>query len=595
MTAMISRWHGSRTRGPLARGLSCLAAALACGAGLAAQSTLRVSVDSNGAAGSGLNDAPAISGDGRWTAFASLAEDLVPGDGNGVFDVFVHDSESGTTERASVSTAGAEADGPSGGVGNPGISADGRFVVFDSLATNLVANDTNGVRDVFVRDRLTGTTRRASVSSSGAQASAGSDDPAISADGRYVVFSSAASDLDPADTNGFTDVFRHDLLTGATIIASLSSSGAAGFGVSAYADVSADGWFVTFANEGDTLAPGDANGTFDVYVRDTLTGTTTRVSVDDAGAAANGIAGGGVGAVAISADGRFVAFDAEASNLVAGDANQTLDVFVHDRAAGTTVCASVATSGAPSNGGSFLPAISADGRYVAFASAGTDLAAGDTNGSADIFVRDLVLSTTTLATVGYLGGAANSATFWPSLSGDGRRVAFTSLASNLIPDDADHWDAFVRDLTGCSPSIATYCVAGTTSHGCVPSISGSGLPSASAGSGFVIQVDAVEGGRDGIVFYGISGPDLVPFGGGTSFLCVRQPLQRTGVLSSGGAPGSCDGALSIDWNLFLTAHSGPLGAPFFGGKTVWAQAWFRDPGAPGGTNLSDGLWFTVCP
>jgi hypothetical protein len=181
------------------------------------------------------------------------------------------------------------------------------------------------------------------------------------------------------------------------------------------------------------------------------------------------------------------------------------------------------------------------------------------------------------------------------MSRDASHVAFGNNLGTLLHNDSyGNIEVFLFDRLGCSSTVATYCVAGTTSHGCVPSISGAGTPSASAGSGFLIEVSSLEGQREGLVFYGISGPALTPFGGGSSFLCVNHPQQRTGALSSGGTAGSCDGHLAVDWNHFIAVHGG-VGVPFFGTETVWAQAWFRDPGASGGTNLSNALWFTVCP
>mgnify|MGYP001245501741 CR=1 FL=1 len=142
---------------------------------------------------------------------------------------------------------------------------------------------------------------------------------------------------------------------------------------------------------------------------------------------------------------------------------------------------------------------------------------------------------------------------------------------------------------------STYCTAGTTSNGCVPQISGSGQPSASAASGFTIAANAVEGQKSGLILYGVTGRLAAPWFGGSSYLCVKSPAQRTGTLNSGGTAGSCDGVMSIDWNAYMSSHPNALGQPLQVGQVVNAQAWFRDPAAPGETNLSNGLEFTVCP
>ena len=287
------------------------------------------------------------------------------------------------TERVSVSTAGAEGDSGSGSVA---ISGDGRFVAFQSFAANLVAGDTNGVADVFVRDRQTGTTERVSVSSGGAQGNGFSFDPAISADGRWVAFASTATNLVAGDTNGFTDVFVHDRQTGTTERASLSIFGDQGDGNSFGPSISADGQCVAFTSGATNLlgfgqpagplgvgmgpGPGDTNGFCDVFVRDLQAATTERVSVSSTGEEGDDDSQD----ADISADGRFVAFDSEATNLVSNDVNGANDVFVHDRQTGVTELVSVnCVAGGGANGDSFSPCLSADGQQVAYCSFATDL------------------------------------------------------------------------------------------------------------------------------------------------------------------------------------------------------------------------------
>ena len=144
-------------------------------------------------------------------------------------------------------------------------------------------------------------------------------------------------------------------------------------------------------------------------------------------------------------------------------------------------------------------------------------------------------------------------------------------------------------------AVSAYCTAGTTTHGCVPSIGGTGTPSASASSGFTIAVANVEGQKSGLVFYGVSGATAAAWGTGTSLLCVKAPTQRTTNQNSGGTTNACDGALSLDWNAYIAAHPAALGQPFAVGDSVWAQGWFRDPSASKTTNLSNGLRFVLCP
>jgi Tol biopolymer transport system component len=343
--------------------------------------TGRVSVDSAGAQENSSSYQSDISADGRYVAFMSFASNLVAGDTNGFYDIFVHDRVTGTTERVSVDSAGAQGNGQSL---NPSISADGRYVAFHSDAINLVPGDTNPAGDIFVHDRVTGATERVSVDSAAAQGNGGSYAPSISADGRYVAFNSLASNLVPGDTNGAPDVFVHDRATGKTKRVSVGSAGAQGNDWSYAPSISGDGRYVAFDSSASNLVPGDTNGSDDVFVHDRLTGTTERVSVDSAGVEGHSYSD----SPSISADGRYVAFNSDAITLVLGDTNGVLDVFVHDRVTGATERVSVDSAGAQGNGGSYAPSISAHGRYVAFLSTASNLVSGDTNNNDDVFVHD---------------------------------------------------------------------------------------------------------------------------------------------------------------------------------------------------------------
>ncbi|MBI2899935.1 MAG: PD40 domain-containing protein [Planctomycetes bacterium] len=347
--------------------------------------TLRINRSSDGAeAVGGMSLSPAVTPDGRFVAFHSSATNLVPGDTNGVVDVFVHDVEAGATTRVSVDSSGAEGNGSSV---FPAITPDGRYVAFHSWAPNLVAGDTNGELDVFLHDRQTGQTVRVSVDSGGGQALFDSSSASISTDGRYVAFTSYAPDLVPGDSNGLADIFVRDLQTGTTERVSLDGAGGQAVGGDSYEPVlSSDGRYVAFHSWASNLVAGDTNADADVFVHDRQTGATTRVSVSSAGAEA---AGGPSYGPSISADGRYVAFDSTATNLVAGDTNGYADVFVHDRQTGETVRISLGQGGAESAGGdSIFASLSPDGRYVAFESTATNLVAGDGNGKSDIFVYD---------------------------------------------------------------------------------------------------------------------------------------------------------------------------------------------------------------
>ncbi|MEA3402517.1 MAG: FlgD immunoglobulin-like domain containing protein [Armatimonadota bacterium] len=289
-----------------------------------ARTTERVSVANDGSQGSNYSALPSISADGRYVAFEALASNLVPGDTNNYRDVFVHDRHTGQTTRVSVASDGWQANHRAC---CPSISADGRYVAFEALSSNLVPGDTNGWWDVFVHDQQTGQTTRVSVASDGIQADGLSFAPSISADGRYVAFYSDAVNLVPVDTNGWWDVFVHDQQTGQTTRVSVASDGTQGNDRSRGPSISADGRYVAFNSYASNLVPGDTNGQRDIFVHDPQTGQTTRVSVASDRTQANG----GSYRPSISADGHYLAFESWASNLVPADTNRTGDVFVHDR------------------------------------------------------------------------------------------------------------------------------------------------------------------------------------------------------------------------------------------------------------------------
>jgi hypothetical protein len=412
---------------------------------IANSTTYRVSLSSGGAQGNDDAERVTISANGRYTVFASDADNLVNDDTNAVKDVFVHDRQTGQTSRASVASGGVQANGASYALYGTSISADGRFVTFASYADNLVSGDTNAMEDIFVHDLQTGQTSRVSIASDGSQGNGQSSGPAISADGRYVAFYSEADNLVSNDTNDSFDIFVHDRQTGQTSRASVASNGVQGNMSSQLVSISEDGRYVAFFSNAGNLVSGDDNYEADIFVRDRQAGQTSRVSVASDGTQANGLSW----ASSISADGRFVAFESEADNLVSGDTNAAQDIFVHDRQTGQTARVSVASDGAQANGISSWPSISADGRYIAFESQASNLVSGDTNATVDIFVHDQATGQTTRVSVAWDGRQATSLSASgtaSSLSGDGRYAAFYSYASNLVSGDTNHvGDAFVRD------------------------------------------------------------------------------------------------------------------------------------------------------
>jgi Tol biopolymer transport system component len=389
----------------------------------------QVSVTRKGGDPSGLSGTfgATMSSDGRYVAFESTSGDLVAGDHTREWaDIFVRDLVTGVTVRASVDRDGGD---PNDNSVKPSISADGRYVAFESSATDLVPGDTNQYYDIYVRDVVAGTTVRASVDALGGNPDWWCTDPVISPDGRYVSFQSSASDLVPGDDNGFRDTFARDLVSGTTARVSLDTDGGDANGDSTSGTFSANGRYLAFTSWATDLVDGeDANNIFDTFVRDLATGTTVRASFDFEGGDPNG----GTSAVAISADGRYVALNSWASDLVPEDVNDRGDAFVRDLLTGTTTRVSVDTRGRDPNRHSFAFAMTADGRLVGWSSLATDVVDRDENGEADVFIRDLEAGTSTRVSLDAEGLDANGPSWGSSMTPDGRHVAFVSEASDLV-------------------------------------------------------------------------------------------------------------------------------------------------------------------
>lgn len=443
--------------------------------------TSAVSVSSAGVVGDSGSNYADMTPDGRFVSFASMASNLVPGDTNGVGDVFVRDRRSGATERVSVGLKGVQGDGDSNILGistNTAISDDGRYVAFKSEATNLVRGDRNGATDVFVHDRATGTTERVSLDNAGREIPGGGDEPSISPDGRYVAFTNfvgvfvrdrlLGTTERVSDNNGSPavsadgryvafssgDVFVRDRLLQTTEQANVSSSGAQTDGPCWLSGISADGRYIAFTSFPSNSLP--LLGAPGVFVRDRMLRKTERVSVDSDGVGFEWATTSLVSlADGISADGRYVAFSGSGAHSPGG-------VFVRDRVEGATQRVSVSSEGAQASGSD--AAISADGRFVAFTSDESNLVADDTNFLADGFVRDRLLGKTERVTVTNDGTQAlgrqaiGSGSRVSAISADGRYVTFTSDAANLVAADATGhrpWQLFVRDRSAQATTLVS--------------------------------------------------------------------------------------------------------------------------------------------
>jgi Tol biopolymer transport system component len=459
--------------------------------------TFLVSQSSEGVQANRLSEQPAITASGRWVAFTSEASTLVPGDTNGSEDVFVRDTEQNVTVRLSLSNVGEQGNDDSF---QPSISSDGRFVAFASAATNFIPGcsefcggpyvyvrdrdlDGNGVFDQEMVDEEPGVaTVMISVDDDGELGFGANNDPAISGEGRYVAFvsNSSGGDLDPDNSNDNFDVFVRDRDTDSDGIydepglvdTQLVSRSAAGEGNFDSVDpaISSNGQVVTFTSDATDLGPPDSNGVSDIYARELGTNTTSRVSISTSEAEANGASVQST----VDATGRWIAFASDATNLLLPDPDTNnfcdidedgvfdencRDVFIRDRTDGTTILASVNSKGVQGNGRSIDPDITADGRYVAFASLASNLRRGDTNRARDVFVRDQFLELdgdpepegrTNRVSISAEGDETppRSVSQTPAASDDGRFVAFVSDAPNLVGRDENE-DGICDPDSGC--------------------------------------------------------------------------------------------------------------------------------------------------
>ncbi len=340
----------------------------------------------------------------------------------------------------------------------PQVSATGQFVVYSSHASNLVKNDSNQSDDIFVYDQATKKHTRVSVNSEGEQANGGSWSPSISANGRYIVFHSVASNLVPNDTNKAIDIFLHDRMKGKTTRVNLNQKGEQANDHSYYATISANGNHIAFQSTASNLVEQDTNKKSDIFVFKRTTGVLSRISVNSDGEQADNYSY----SASISADGRYIAFGSTASNLLSMHGNKKHNkghIFVHDQHTATTTQVSINRHGQPANSYSYYPSISGDGQSIAFRSEATNLVDNDDNGFSDSFVYDLQHRTITRVNVSSLGQQANSETRDPVMSANGRYVVFQSNADNLVADDDNHIaDIFVHDRqTGTTRRVNISC------------------------------------------------------------------------------------------------------------------------------------------
>ena len=404
--------------------------------------TDRASVTASGTAGSGASSTPSMNSDGSLVAFVSQSTNFAPGVSGS--QIYVHNRQTNQIEVVSRDSDSSAINEGGGASSDPSMSSDGRLVAFVSLSSNLVTSVSG--QQIYVRDRQTGHTTVVSKSSAGTIGDGTSNAPAISADGRYVAFASASTNL-VAGVSG-TQIYVHDRQTDQTTLISKDNTviPVPGNGVSATPAISATGQFVAFASLSTNL--GAAGGNQQIYLHDRLTGangTTSLVSKDSVPTAGNGNSS----TPSVSGDGRFVAFVSGATNIVTGFSGQ--QVYVHDRntgANGTNSLISRDNSGTPNAGNqnSSAPSISSDGRYVAFTSLATNLETGVSG--QQIYLHDRNGPATSLVSRDNTGSLVegNASSETPSISGDGGFVAFASQASNLLAGGVAPSDIYIRAL-----------------------------------------------------------------------------------------------------------------------------------------------------
>ncbi len=414
--------------------------------------TFRISLTDSGSEanlGSGVSaDSIAITNDGRFVYFESNASNLVAGDAAGFPDIFRRDIHTGEVIRVSLAWDGSEPNGP---CYRPVCTPDGRYVAFVSNAQNLLSvADAQIFSDIFLKDMQTGTLEKVSLDLLDGETNGASDNPTISADGRYVAFQSTAGDFGDGDLDLSLDIHMRDRTAGSNILLSLNDLGVKLTANNYRPRLTADGEYVFW--EGDQIFETGLGGpptSRNIWRRGPLSASPTTVCVSkdslNQGAFKNTPASrADCSNLSISPDGRYVVFDTDATNFATNDFGSN-DVYFRDMLGTTFVRVSVNAFGGAGNGNSMNPSVSADGRWVTFVSEAKNLVAPDNNQVGDVFVRDLLKSETFRASVRTFGNEANDQSGSPVISGDGRWIAFGSQASNLVDDDfAGVNDVFIR-------------------------------------------------------------------------------------------------------------------------------------------------------
>jgi Tol biopolymer transport system component len=525
--------------------------------------------------------------------FLVAPDGFVAGDVNGQDDLIAFDRNTGVHTILLHALGGGS---PNAVPDAPRATSAASRIVFHSDASNLVAGDTNGLMDVFILVRATGVVTRASVGNGGVQGDDTSHSGDASDDGRFVVFDSHADNLVAGSASNDNQVFLRDTLLGTTELVSVSlSGGPANASSSEEPHVSDDGRYVLWVSHATDLVPGDTNGWMDVFLRDRTAGTTTRLNVGPGGVECDGA----IFYLDASADLARVVFEGYATTLVPGTDGQN-EVYLIDRPTNSTSVLSVGPGGLGVNSGGRKPRISQDGRFAVYAS-GADLdPAVPPIGGEHVFRHELQTGQARLvsrSTGGAYGTVPPFTSGWIDAvhaSNGGSLAAFQTNRRGLVAGDTndDQVDVFLWDALSTCPPIESVCSGKTNSWGCAPAMSSSGEPRVGGPSdAFFLSTSEFMHGEIAILNWS-TGPAATPFSGGT--LCLAPPIVSTPGQHTGGtmAAACSDGTLSFH---FSRAYMSSRGLQ--AGVTLYAQAYGRDRGLPlpFRTGLSDAIRFTTAP
>lgn len=523
--------------------------------------------------------------------FVSVDDGFVPGDVNGFVDVARYDLATGDYEAVVPGALGAPLDGPSLALD---ASTDGRFLLFESDATNLGVPHGNGLNDLFLRDLVLATTARVSLTANGTEPNGSSAGGSVSDDGRYVVFDSEASDMLPGDLNGTSDVFLRDMLLGTTELLSRGLGGGFASGASVAPQISIDGRYVMFLSDAPDLVSGDTNALQDLFLIDRLSATIERVNLGPGGVEANGE----VVSFSMAQSGELVAFDSTATNLVAGPAAST-DVYVFDLVWRSLVRATGAPGGPLPDAACFNPRMSGDSGWVAYQTAASNIHPGDIDGEIDVYYVDLAtgfvewISRATTGDAGAPPSGQVTSIENALASYTGGYVVFSSNLEGLVAGDTNlTFDAFLWNTTTSGGPIAGFCTAKVNSLGCTPTITSGGEARASGPlDDFFVSAHDLRNNEPGILLWSGT-PAATPFYGG--LLCLAPPVRRTPPQVAGGTPTGhdCTGTFSFHFSQAYMAARG-----ISPGVTIYAQYWSRDNGyaPPNNVGLTGGISFSANP